>query len=200
MWIVQYINEVTEKKTVNFYKFGVHRIQFESTVEMGLSASKAGRDVVHRENHTHVELNTRHVIAKTGGWRLFDIHAEGSGGSGGKDPLEGATQIGLIGEIALIILFVAIVIWAMKKCLACRIRHDSYKQWYRAQTISAPFAPRVPPPSEARAPDVYYGPNPRALERYQKDVRLSSSSEDSPPPPRTPSKGVKKLESVYDRK
>lgn len=129
---------------------------------------KAGRDVIHRENKTHIELNTRHVVAKTSGMRLFDVHLEGAGsGDESGVPMEGATGIGIVGEIAIVLVVIAVGIWLWKRYLAGRVRHDSYKEFWRAATISNPFAPRVPPraPQGSRPSETYPGPNVRALER-----------------------------------
>ena len=123
---------------------------------MGLSASRAGHDVVtrHTENRTHLEINTRRIIAKTGGFRLFDIHAEGAG-TGITHP--GISGIGVVGEVFLVLTALAIAFWIFKRIMAYRIRHESYKGFYRDQAADHPFGLAVPPRSDPALE--YYGPN-----------------------------------------
>ena len=103
-------------------------------------SNKVGHDMVKNENKTHVEINTRHVYAKTEGFRLFDIHEEGSGGAG---TLGGISGIGLVGEICIGIFLLAAIIHALKKWQKNRLRHNNYKEFYRNQ--AAAFATRSPP-------------------------------------------------------
>ena len=123
---------------------------------MGLSASRAGHDVITQrsENKTHLEINTRRIIAKTGGFRLFDIHAEGSG-TGITHP--GFFGIGIVGEVFLVLTALASGAWIFKRIMADRIRHESYKGFYRDQAADHPFGLAVPPRAEPALE--YYGPN-----------------------------------------
>lgn len=104
-------------------------------------SNKVGHDMIKQENKTHVEINTRHVYAKTEGFRLFDIHEEGSGG--GASALGGFSGIGLVGEVCIGILLLALVVHALKKWQKNRLRHNSYKEFYRNQ--AAAFAARPSP-------------------------------------------------------
>ena len=123
---------------------------------MGLSASRAGHDVVtkHAENRTHLEINTRRIYAKTGGFRLFDVHAEGAG-TGVTHP--GLTGIGVGGEGFLALTVLALGIWIFKHVMAYRLRHESYKGYYFEQIADSPFGLAVPPRSGPALE--YYGPN-----------------------------------------
>jgi len=98
---------------------------------MGASNSKKiGRDSVTHENNTHVEVNTRHVYAKTEGFRLFDIHNEGSGGAH-TGLLAGISGIGIVGEILIALCVLALAVRALRKWQERRIRHNNYKKCYR---------------------------------------------------------------------
>ena len=140
---------------------------------LSTSSKKAGHDVItkHIENKTHFEVNTRHIYSKTAGFHLFDVHQEGSG-DGIRHP--GMTGIGIIGEILLFCMGIAILCWVAKKIMAYRVRHDSYKGFYRTQVSDSPFALAVPPPAQNAGE--YYGPNNkrhpnRDLDRLHNEVK-----------------------------
>ena len=140
---------------------------------LSASSKKAGHDVItkHIENKTHYEVNTRHIYAKTAGFRLFDVHAEGSG-TGIVHP--GLFGIGIVGEVSLLIFGIAFLCWIAKKVMAYRVRHDSYKGFYRGQVAESPYALAVPAITDEPAP--YYGPNNRRnpgrdLDRLHNEVK-----------------------------
>jgi hypothetical protein len=94
---------------------------------MGPHLSKqvaAGRDVVTKENMTHIEHQTRHVYVKEG-WSLFKYDNIAAATSG-------ATGIGIVGEVLLLAICVVVGIWSVQKALACRVKHRSYKAYYTA--------------------------------------------------------------------
>ena len=124
----------------------------------------AGRDIVRNENKTHIELNTRHVVAKTGGFRLFDIHEEGSGGSPG---LTGMTGIGMVGKVMILAVLFLLAMWAFRKVMACRAKSEAYKQFYRQQVAASQVA--LPYPTTARD----YGPNQRATMELLREVKAA---------------------------
>ena len=130
---------------------------------MGSSSSQhANRDIVHKENKTHVEVQTKHLYVKHDGFHLFEFNSEGSSST---TITHGLTGIGLVGEVCLGIAALALLLWLLKKWSACRVRHTSYKAFYRAQVADAPYSLRVPTlgqtPNGGALP--YYGPNTRAL-------------------------------------
>lgn len=130
-------------------------------------SKEAGRDIVHYENKTHVELNTRHVVAKTGGWRLFDIHEEGSGGGPPGPVAQGMTGIGIVGEVLLLIMMLMFALWVFRKCAECRAKHSAYKGFYRKQVADSALA--LPTISTGRD----YGPNLRATTELLREVRAA---------------------------
>jgi len=130
-------------------------------------SKEAGRDIVHYENKTHVELNTRHVVAKTGGWRLFDIHEEGSGGGPPGPVAQGMTGIGIVGEVLLLILLLTFALWVFRRCAECKARHSAYKGFYRKQVAESALA--LPIPMSGRD----YGPNQRATAELLREVRAA---------------------------
>ena len=126
----------------------------------------AGRDIVHRVNKTHIELNTRHVVAKTGGFRLFDVHEEGSGG-GPPGPLaNGMTGIGIVGEGMILLTMVLVAWWIFKKCAKYRVKHEAYRGFYRAQLAQSPMALTQVPTRE-------YGPDRRATAELLREIRAA---------------------------
>ena len=139
---------------------------------MGSSSSQhANRDIVHKENKTHVEVNTRHLYVKHDGFHLVEFNQEGS-----TTVSHGLTGIGLVGEICIALAILGLLIWLFMRWSAGRVRHTSYKAFYRAQVADSPYALRVPTlgqtPSGGALP--YYGPNTRALSDINKladDVR-----------------------------
>ena len=82
-------------------------------------------------NKTHVEYGTKHVVATTGGFRLFDINAEGAGGVNNGS---GVTGLGWITNILLMLAAIAVTAWAYHKYAKKKVRHDSYKSFFRAQS------------------------------------------------------------------
>ena len=133
-----------------------------------MCGSKAGRDVVHFENKTHLEPNTRHVVAKTGGFRLFDLHSEGSGGPPSA-VAQGMTGVGLVGEILILAVMAAFAWWLIKKCTACKVKHEAYRGFYRAQVAGSPLA--LPMTNQAANRD--YGPNHRATADLLREIRAA---------------------------
>ena len=127
---------------------------------MGNSSSQyANRDIVRNKNKTHIELKTRHLHVKHDGFRFLEINNEGS-------VTNGFTGIGLVGEIFVLITGLMIVLFCLKKVMACRVRHSSYKAFYRAQVADSAYALPVPAIANAAAPNgalPYYGPNVRQL-------------------------------------
>lgn len=130
-------------------------------------ANHAGRDIVHFENKTHIELNTRHVVAKTGGFRLFDVHEEGSGGGPPGPVAQGITGIGIVGEILILMVAFMLVLWVIRKYTECRSKNAAYRGFYRAQVASSGMA--LPPPATTRD----YGPNNRATSELLMEVRAA---------------------------
>lgn len=141
---------------------------------MGSHGSKyANHDINHNENSTHVEHNTRKVYAKTSGFRLFDIHEEGSGGA---NAVHGLTGIGLVGEVLVGVIILIILVKVYQRWLACRIRNTAYKAYYRHQTASDPYALPAPVTASGRngSGTTYYGPHMRSVEvlgRLTEEVR-----------------------------
>jgi hypothetical protein len=88
----------------------------------------AGRDVITKENQTHIETKTRHVEVKEG-WSLFRVDNNATTSSG----LSGLSGIGIIGEVLLILLFIALFLMAFKRWMERRDKSDSYKTFFRAQ-------------------------------------------------------------------
>ena len=107
-------------------------------------SNKVGHDQITRENNTHVEVNTRHVYAKTSGFRLFDIHEEGSGGAS-SGIVAGVSGIGIMGEIAILIAVLWLGLWLVRKCHERQARHEGYKACYRSQVGRAEILPRFHP-------------------------------------------------------
>ena len=116
-------------------------------------STTAGRDVITRENKTHIEEQTRHVYSKISGFHILELNASGAGGGG-------FTGIGLVGEIFILISIGLFALWCLKKCLAHRVRHNSYKAFYRAQVADSPYSLPVPAIGNP-LPD--YGPNNRRI-------------------------------------
>ena len=97
---------------------------------MGASNSKkVGRDSVTHENTTHVKVNTRHMYAKTEGFRLFDINNEGRGGAH-TGLLAGISGIGIVGEILIALCMLALAVRALRKWQEHRFCHKNYKKCY----------------------------------------------------------------------
>ena len=95
------------------------------------STRSAGRDFIKHVNKTHVEYGTRHVVATTGGFRLFDVNAEGAGGvSNGS----GFTGLGWMSDILLMLAAIAVTAWAYHRYAKKKVRHESYKSFFRAQS------------------------------------------------------------------
>ena len=143
---------------------------------MGGQSSKAGHDVVHNTNDTHIELNTRHVLARTAGFRLFDIHSEGSGGASSSKcgVIGGATGIGVVGEMCIFLIVSVVILWLVKHWWDKKHRHNNYKAFYRAQTATIDFAPRYPPaPTMVRS---WNGPQREKYSKYQKPQRSRRNS------------------------
>lgn len=141
-----------------------------------LSTKKAGHDIVetHHENKTHYEVNTRHIYAKTSGFRLFDVHQEGSG-DGIKHP--GLFGLGIVGEILLLLIGVYALFRLARKLMAYRARHDSYKVFYRRQVEDSPLA--LPTPAGTTAIEMYPSITARAnqdLARLKTEVKELKSA------------------------
>ena len=97
------------------------------------STQSAGRDFIKQVNKTHVEYGTRHVVATTGGFRLFDVNAEGAGGvSNGS----GFTGFGWMSDILLMLAAIAVTAWAYhryakKKQSKSRLSTEPGGRWRR---------------------------------------------------------------------
>jgi hypothetical protein len=114
----------------------------------------AGRDVITRENSTHIEHQTRHVYVKEG-WSLFrydNVATATSGFSG----------IGIVGEVLLAFIAVVLLAFAVRRCTSCRTRHESYKAFYRVTAQNSatrgrpiPITWEGPPQADL---DAEYGP------------------------------------------
>ena len=126
----------------------------------------AGRDIVHRINKTHIELNTRHVVAKMGGFRLFDVHEEGSGGGPPSPLANGMTGIGIVGEGMILLAMVLVAWWLFWKCAKCRVKHEVYRGFYRAQLAQSPMA-------LTQVPYRDYGPDHRATAELLREIRAA---------------------------
>jgi hypothetical protein len=132
-------------------------------------STAAGRDVVTRENSTHIEHQTRHVYVKEG-WSLFrydNVATATSGFSG----------IGIIGEVLLVVLAVILLAIAARRCASCRTRHESYKAFYRvtAQNSATQGRP-IPIPWEGPPQqdlNTEYGPATPSRAAPQKAARSS---------------------------
>lgn len=135
-----------------------YNIQQKATTMCLHSTKKAGHDIVtiRNENKTHIETNTCRIHAKTCGFRLFDIHAEGSETSG-TGMLTHPGLFGIMGKILLVVLFIVATLWVAKRIMAYRVRHDSYKVFYRNQGADSPFA--LATPATTGPALEFYGPN-----------------------------------------
>jgi len=100
----------------------------------------AGRDFLESHNETHLEYGTRRVIAKTAGFRLFDIHAEGSGTSSPPGTNQGYLGLGTVGDIVALIVIVGLTCWGLNKWRARRVRHQALKAYYREKGETAAAA------------------------------------------------------------
>ena len=109
-------------------------------------SNQVGHDSVTNENKTHIELNTRRVYAKTAGFRLFDIHNEGSGRAH-TGILAGVSGIGIVGEVLLGLCVLALLIKLLKRWQEKKVRHENYKAYYRAQAAAAGTSIRHPLPA-----------------------------------------------------
>lgn len=129
----------------------------------------AGRDIVTKENSTHIEHQTRHVYVKEG-WNLFKIDNIAGSSSG-------VSGIGLVGEVLLFFLFLGILLWLAKRCMAGRIRHSAYKAFYKSTTANT-SAPRFPALTYVPAQDAVtaeYGPR-TTRSRPDDDARVNMNS------------------------
>lgn len=141
---------------------------------------EAGRDIVTRENKTHIEQNTRRVYVKEG-WSLFKWDDNAST-STSTTTGAGFSGIGIVGEILIIFLIFVLLIWGLKKCLAKKVRHDSYKAYYRATLPSSQKVPSLPaitynPPLQDEETAVYGPRLPRSSQGRprQSDDRITIS-------------------------
>ena len=78
-----------------------------------------------------MEYGTKHVVATTGGFRLFDVNAEGAGGVNNGS---GFTGLGWVSDILLGLAVIAMIVWAYNRYAKKKVRHDSFKSFFRAQT------------------------------------------------------------------
>lgn len=142
--------------------------------KMGAGHSqKVGRDSITRENTTHVEVNTRHVYAKTEGFRLFDIHNEGSGGAH-TGLLAGFSGIGLVGEVLIALCLLVIVVRALRKWQEKRIRHDNYKRCYRERIDEMSVQRRSPYPAITASTKL---PPTRPVHKKKPDLNIDIDTE-----------------------
>ena len=152
------------------------------------TTKKAGHDFIHAVNKTHLEYGTRHVMAKTAGFRLFDIHAEGSGGMSAG----GMTGIGTVGEVLIAALAIGLFIFCLRKCVHKNIRHESYKAYFRASNPQAQppaldqYGPRVITRYSPSGPVAKYCPREtRRVSEEEGVINLVRSPSPSPQNPRS---------------
>ena len=125
----------------------------------------AGRDVVRRENKTHIEEQTRHVYAKSSGFHILEVNAAGAGGGGGY------TGIGIVGEIFIVLTIGFIILWCIRKYMAHRVRHNAYKVYYRAQVADLPYSLPVPTNGDAQPAVTWRNADFEALAREVKELK-----------------------------
>jgi hypothetical protein len=135
----------------------------------------AGRDVITKENATHIETKTRHVEVKEG-WSLFRLDNNATTSTGG---LSGLSGIGLIGEVLLIILFISAFLMILKRCMMRREKRDTYRAFFRAQQDSVqPPRPMVTTEANLRYDDDRNQTPPRTQGRSNRRASTGSIASD----------------------